>query len=137
MDDLALKNRLSVLWLINGVGGLTSIALEVYEPSVIDQIRSGEKGGNGFLLVISILLLYPLVMAFLCQTLKDKTNRRVNIIMGAVNAILVVAVLLLYLIDRFVIAIGPALGIVFSALIIWYAYNWPKASTQPFFTPSP
>jgi hypothetical protein len=123
-EDLALKNRLSMLWLINGVGGLASVVLEVYEPGVIDQIRSGEKGGNGFLLVISILLLFPLVMAFLCQILKDKTNRRVNIVMGAVNAVLAVAVLLVYLIDGFVLAIGPASGIVFSALIIWYAYNW-------------
>jgi len=126
MEDLALKNRLSVLWLINGVGGLASTVLEVYEPGVIDQITSGEKGGNGFLLVISILLLFPLVMAFLCQTLKDKANRRVNIIMGAVNAVLAVVVLLLYLEDRFVLAIGPASGIVFSALIIWYAYKWSK-----------
>jgi hypothetical protein len=126
VEDLALKNRLSVLWLINAVGGPASLALEVYEPGVIDQIRSGEKGGNGFLLVVSIVLLFPLVMAFLCQTLKDKANRRVNIIMGAVNAVLSAVVLVLYLVDQFVLAIGPASGIVFSALIIWYAYNWPK-----------
>jgi FtsH-binding integral membrane protein len=127
MEDLALKNRLSVLWLINGVGGLATIVLDFYEPNVIDQIRSGEKGGPGFLFLFSILLLFPLVMAFLCQTLKDKANRRVNIIMGAVNAVLVVVVLLTYLIEQSVLAIGPASGIVFSALIIWYAYNWSKS----------
>lgn len=126
MEDLALKNRLSVLWLINGVGGLTSIALMVYQPGVINQISLGEKGGTGFVFLSSILLLYPLVMAFLFQTLKDKANRRVNIIMGAVNAVLVVVVLLIYLVEQSVLVIGPASGIVFSALIVWYAYKWPK-----------
>jgi hypothetical protein len=97
IEDLAVKNRLSVLWLINAVGGVTSIVLDIYGPGNIDLIRSGEKGGFAFLLFASILLLYPLVMAFLCQTLKENANRRLNIIMGAVNAILVAAVLFLFL----------------------------------------
>jgi FtsH-binding integral membrane protein len=103
-----------------------TIVLDFYEPGVIDQIRLGEKGGPGFLFLFSILLLFPLIMAFLCQTLKDKANRRVNIIMGAVSAVLAVVVLLVYLEKQSVLAINPASGIVFSALIIWYAYNWSK-----------
>ncbi len=126
MEDLALKNRLSVLWLINGVGGVASLILEIYVPGVVDQISLGEKGGIGFVFLISVLILYTQVMAFLCQTLKDKANRRANIIMGAVNIVLVAAVLLLYLETQPVLAIGPASGIVFSALTIWYAYNWSR-----------
>jgi hypothetical protein len=126
MEEMALKNRLSVLWLINAVGGVTSIVLDIYGPGNIDLIRSGQKGGLGFLLLFSILLMYPLIMAFLSQTLKDKANRRANIIMGSVNAVLVAAGLLLFLETQPVLVIGPASGIVFSALIIWYAYNWPK-----------
>jgi hypothetical protein len=127
---LALKTRLSVLWLINAVGGLASTLLELYEPGVIDQIRSGVKRGEpigpAYLLLLSIVFLVPLVMAFLSQTLKDKANRWTNIITGAVYVVLVIVVLLQYLEYQSVLAINSVFGIVFSALIVWYAYKWSK-----------
>jgi hypothetical protein len=130
MEDLALKTRLSLLWLINGVNVLVFIVLAFIEPGAIDQIRSGEMGGltigPELLLFFAILLLVPLVMALLSQTLKDKANRWANIIIGAVYAVLAIYDLIYRLADQSVLAINPASGIVFSALIIWYAYKWSK-----------
>jgi len=123
-----LKTRLSVLWLINAVGGLASILLEFFEPGVIDQIRSGEKRGEtigpGYLIVLQIAFLVPLVMALLSQTLKNKANRLTNIIVGAVYVVLVIVVLLQYLEYQSVLAISSIFGIVISTLIVWYAYKW-------------
>ncbi len=125
-----MKTRLSVLWLINAVSGLASTLLEFYEPGVIDQIRSGVKRGEpigpAYLLLLSIVFLVPLIMAFLSQTLKDKANRWTNIITGTVYVVLVIVVLLQYLEYQSVLAINSVFGIVFSALIVWYAYKWSK-----------
>ena len=130
MEDLALKTRLSVLWIINEVSGLALILFAFMEPGAIDHIRSGEMEGltigPGLLLFFAILFLVPLVMAFLSQTLEDKANRWANIIIGAVYAATTMVMLILELADQSVLAINPASGFVFSALTVWYAYKWSK-----------
>jgi predicted neutral ceramidase superfamily lipid hydrolase len=131
MEDLMLlKVRLSVLWLITEVGALATIIMEFYLPGMIDQIRTGEKGGMPigpeFLLLLATLSLVPLVMAFLSLTLKDKANRWANIILGIVYTVFAIAVLAGQLANQSALAILPASGAVFSALIVWYAYKWPK-----------
>jgi len=131
MEDLMLhKVRLSVLWLVSEVGALATMILEFYEPGVIDQIRSGEKGGMKIgpelLLLLAIIFLVPLVMAFLSLTLKDKTNRWANIILGIVYTVVAIIVLVGQLANLSTLAILPASGAVFTLLIVWYAYKWSK-----------
>jgi len=131
MEELMLLwVRLSVLWLITEVGALGTIILEFYLPGVIDQIRMGEKGGMKIgpeiLLLLAILSLVPLVMAFLSLTLKDKANRWANIILGIVYTVFAILVLVGQLANLSALAILPASGAVFAALIVWYAYKWSK-----------
>lgn len=130
MEDLALRTRLSVLWLMNTMGGVSLLTLEFYEPGVIDQVRSGVKGGmtlgSDVLLLFSILFNVSLVMAFVSQTLKPKVGRWTNIVIGAIYTVLTIAILVPKLEAQSVLAINPAVGLVFSALVVWYAYKWPK-----------
>jgi len=56
--------------------------LESAESGAIEQI------GPELLLLVAVILLVQLIMAFLSLTLKDSVNRWVNIIVGAVFAVL-------------------------------------------------
>jgi hypothetical protein len=69
-------------------------------------------------------MLGPLVMAFLSLTLEDSINRWANIIVGIVYT----ALNLISLIDALT-AHGILMwvsGAVATALIVWYAWKWPK-----------
>jgi len=131
MEDVKIK--ISVLWLFSTVASLAVVTLVFMEPGVIAQIEKGEiygeKIGPELLLVMAILYyLVPLVMAFLSLTLKDSINRWANIIAGIAFA----GLALLDLIAALEIAM-PAYGILIDisrvvapALIVWYAWKWPK-----------
>jgi len=122
------KVRLSVLWLVSEVGALAMAIFEFYEPGLIDQIRTGEKGGvkigSEYLLLFAIMFLVPLIMAFLSLTLKDKTNRWANMILGIVYTLVAIIVLVGQLSKLSALAMLPASGAMFNALIVWYAYKW-------------
>ncbi|MCP8308385.1 MAG: hypothetical protein H3Z52_06545 [archaeon] len=129
MEDVKIK--ISVLWLFTEVAGLASGLLMLMEPGVIEQIMTGEilgmKIGPEFLLLFAIILLVPLVMAFLSLTLKDSTNRWANIIVGIVWFGLLLTDLPTYLANPSAYAILMWLSqVVATALIVWYAWKWPK-----------
>jgi hypothetical protein len=122
------KIKITVLWLFAAVAFLAHQILVLMEPGIIAQLMAGEaegqKIGPELILSFAILMLVPMVMAFLSLTMKDSMNRWVNIIVGAVFAALwftgvVNATLSAYW--------GGALmtlsAIVASALIVWYAWN--------------
>jgi hypothetical protein len=131
MENLALKTKISVLWLFEEVAFLAYMMLTTLEPGVIEQIMAGEiegmKIGPEILLLLAILLLVPLVMAFLSLTLKDSTNRWANIILGIVFAGLELLNLVELLANPSAHRILMTLSkVVVAALIVWYAYKWPK-----------
>jgi hypothetical protein len=92
LEDLALRVKLSVLWLVEEAAYLAYMTLGSLEPGAIEQVMAGEidgmKIGPEILLLLAILLLIPLIMAFLPLTLKNPANRWTNIILGTVFAIL-------------------------------------------------
>jgi hypothetical protein len=126
------KIKISVLWLIVILCGLASGFLTIFEPGVLQQfLDTGEIEGMistpELLLVWSIILLVPLVMAFLSLTLKDSTNRWANIIMGIVWIGFSLVDLPEYLAKPSAYALLLWLsGRVATALIVWYAWKWPK-----------
>lgn len=122
------KIKISVLWLFAAVAFLAHQMLVLMEPGIIAQLMAGEaegqKIGPGLILFFAILMLVPLVMAFLSLTLKDSMNRWVNIIVGAVFA----ALWFVGVVDAALSAYwGEALitlsAVVASALIVWYAWK--------------
>jgi len=122
------KIKISVLWLFGIVNALASMLLMLLEPGVIEQILAGElegvKIGPEVLLVLAIIVLVPLVMAFLSLTLKDSVNRWANIIVGVVYTGLGLKDLLKYLAGSSAYATLLCLsGVVASALIVWYAWK--------------
>jgi hypothetical protein len=75
-------------------------------------------------LVAAITMIVPGVMLFLSLALKSKANRWANIIMGIFYTGYNLTGLSMYpsAYDKFLIFVS----IVFTALIVWYAWKWPK-----------
>ena len=126
MEDWKIK--ISVLWLLAAFAFLAHQMVVLMEPGIIAQLMSGEaegqKIGPELILFFAILMLVPLVMAFLSLTLKDSINRLVNIIVGTVFA----ALWFVGVVDAAQSAYwGGALmtlsAVVASALIVWYAWK--------------
>jgi hypothetical protein len=122
------KIKISVLWLFSSIAFLAHQILVLMEPGIIADLMAGEaegqKIGPEMILFFAILMLVPMLMAFLSLTLKDSMDRRVNIIVGAIFAVL----WLVSVVDAAQSAYwGGALmtlsAVVASALIVWYAWK--------------
>jgi hypothetical protein len=122
------KIKISVLWLFGSVAFLAHQILVLIEPGIIAQLMAGEaeglKIGPELILFFAILVLVPLVMAFLSLTLKDSMNRLVNIIVGAVFAALwFIGVVSATLSAYWGEALMTLSAVVASILIVWYAWK--------------
>jgi len=122
------KIKISVLWLFASVAFLAHQILVLMEPGIIAQLTAGEaeglKIGPELILFFAILMLVPLVMAFLSLTLKDSMNRLVNIIVGAVFAALwFVGVVSAALSAYWGEALMTLSAVAASTLIVWCAWK--------------
>jgi len=131
MEIWILKVKISVLWIFYEVAFLVVMTLGAFEPGAIEQIMAGEiegmKIGPELLLVFAILLLVPLMMAFLSLTLKDSANRWTNIILGIVFTVFQLVALIETLAQPSAHAILMEISkVVAPALIVRYAWKWPK-----------
>ncbi|WP_240664313.1 DUF6326 family protein [Methanosarcina sp. MSH10X1] len=126
MEDWKIK--ISVLWLFASIAFLVHQILLLMEPGIIANLMAGEAEGQKIvpelILFFAILMLVPMLMAFLSLILKDLMNRRVNIIVGAIFAV----IWLVGVVDAVQSAYwGGALmtlsAVVASALIVWYAWK--------------
>ena len=130
------KTKLAVLWLVFFCVMNVIPLLELYLPGFIEDIIAGESGYGAItaelILLMAIITLIPPVMAVLSLTLKDSINRWINIIVGIVFAVFMHGILhpIDYLAKQDAYYAGLILvGIVefvVAALIVWYAYKWPK-----------
>jgi len=129
MEDV--KMKLSVLWLFGEVTLLTFLVLEFLEQGVIQGIIEGNMRGlplgSETLLFYAVMLLTPLVMAFLSLTLKDSVNRWANIILGAFFTVIYLGDLIAHLENPYAYAMLMGIAaVVAQVLIVWYAWKWPK-----------
>jgi hypothetical protein len=130
------KIKVSVLWLFYTVAFLTVMSLGSLESGVMEHFMStGEIGGMKvtpeLLLIFAILILVPLIMAFLSLTLKNAANRWANIIVGIVYTVFQLFALAetVTLPSPYAYAILLEFSkVVIPALIVWYAWkSKPKA----------
>ena len=123
------KIRIAVLWLFYVGAFLTVMALGTMEPGALAEFLEtgaidGMIVGPEVLLLFAILLLVPLMMAFLSLTLKDSANRWTNIILGMVFVVIqlfaLVGTLAQPSIHEILLEIAK---VVAPALIVWYAWK--------------
>jgi hypothetical protein len=126
LEDYRIK--ISVLWLFAAIAFLAHQILVLMEPGIIAQLMAGEaegqKIGPEMILFFAVLMLVPLVMAFLSLILLDSMNRWANIIVGTVFAVLWLASAVSAALSAYW---GGALTTfsagVATALIVWYAWK--------------
>ena len=128
MEDV--KMKISVLWLFYVCAFLTVMILGIMEPGALDEFIEtgtidGMKAGPELSLLFAILLLVPLIMAFLSLTLKNRINRWTNIILGIVFAAIQLFALVETLAQPSAWAILMEISkVAAAALIVWYAWKW-------------
>ena len=119
--------KVSVLWLFWTVAFLITLMVGFFEPGVLEHIIEGELYGMqltpDLILATTIMMLVPLVMAFLSLILKDSVNRWANVALGIVYTGIC-------LFDWLSSPVQPLYGVVLyiakiaaSALIVWYAWK--------------
>ncbi len=126
MGNLALKIRIAVLWIFMAVAMSAHSVLAFMEKEMVEEVWAMEMGPE-MMLFMAIFWWVPLVMAFLSVTLKGSSNRWANIILGVVFTILNIVHLAEHLAAASahqILIIGST--VVATALIVWYAWKWPK-----------
>jgi hypothetical protein len=130
MKDVKIK--LSALWAARMLSGLQGDSTRLHDPAALKEIVAGISAvpiTNELLLGMSIIFAVPILMSFLSLTLKDKVNRWANRSIGIFFALfdLVFLGLALFLwpfsaYETF----WSIIYLVFTALVVWYAWTWPK-----------
>lgn len=131
MEDWKIK--ISVLWLFASIAFLAHQIIVLMEPGIIAQLMAGEAEGQkispDMILFFAILMLVPMIMAFLSLTLKESLNRWLNIIVGGVFAVLwFISVIEAAQSAYWGGALLTLSAVVASALIVWYAWKHRLAS---------
>ena len=121
-----IKIKLSGLWLAALFCWIYGDLLRLYSGDFKpgDDLWEGMITSEMLWMVAAVTMIIPGIMVFLSLALKSKVNRWANIIMGifytGYNLIGVSSYSSAF--DIFLII----LSIVFTALVVWYAWKWPK-----------
>ena len=127
------KMKLSALWVALMLVYIYCDIYSLYRTGQLEEMISGRMGPfqvtQGSLLLASILMIIPAVMVFLSLTLKPKVDRWANIILGVLYTFVNISNLIgetwVYYIFSGVVEI------VFTFLIVGYAWKWRKPETRP------
>ena len=128
LEDLKInvKFKLSALWVALMFLYLYNDVFGSFRQDQVEKVLSGEIGLNQVSLFgAAILMAIPIFMIFLSLSLPAKVNRRVNIIVGIAYAVVLVLVMLVPETWAYYV-FYEILEVVFIALIVWYAWKWPK-----------
>jgi hypothetical protein len=125
LEDWRIK--ISVLWLFWTVAFLVSLVSALFDPGAMAQITAGEIAGlqvtPELILLTTIMMLVPLVMAFLSLTLKDSINRWANVVLGVTYTGICLFDWLGSLAEPAHQILMHISRIMASALIVWYAWK--------------
>jgi len=122
------KLKLSALWVSVMLCYIYGDYFGLYKPGMLQHMLEGKMVPlgpvtQGILLGTSVMMAIPSVMVFLSLALKPNLNRWVNIIFGVIYT--VIMLITMPGAWAFYIFLG-IVEVVLTALIVWYAWNWPK-----------
>ena len=120
---------LSTLWAARMLSGLQGDSTRLHDPVALKELVAGTSAvpiTNELLLAMSIIFAIPIFMSFLSLTLKDKVNRITNLSVGIFFVAFDLTFLVLFLGSFSYETIWSIVYLVFTALIVWYAWKWPK-----------
>ena len=122
------KIKLSALWVAVMCLYIYVDIFDLYRPGEMEHIIAGNMGPfpttQVSLLNAMILMTIPILMIFLSLTLKAKANRWTNIIVGILYIVVVIGNVIGESWAFYIF--GSIVELVLTALIVWYAWKWPK-----------
>ena len=127
-----MRIKVSVLWLFTIISDLANVLMSLAYPGILEELMTGgESIAPELMFVGAVIVLIPLVMAFLTLTLKGSINRWLNIILGIFFAIIFVGnfIELATTTPAAYILLLSIAGLIAPILIVWYAWKWPKQET--------
>lgn len=133
LDDVKVhvKIKLSALWASVMFCYIYADYFGLYVPGRLQGMLAGKMGPlgpttQGVLVGTSVMLAVPSVMIFLSVALKPNPNRWLNIILGMIYTLII----LITMWDWAFYILYGIIEIVLTALIVWYAWKWPKARSN-------
>lgn len=130
LDDIKVhvKMKISALWVSVMFCYIYGDYFWLYAPGKLQDMMKGNMAPlgpttQGVLLFTSVVMAIPGVMVFLSLALKPNLNRWVNIILGVIYTVFVL--ITMPGAWAFYIFLG-SVDVVLTALIVWYAWTWPK-----------
>ncbi len=130
LDDIKIdvKMKISALWVSVMFCYIYGDYFGLYQPGKLQGMLEGKMvplgpTTQGILLGTSLMMAIPSVMIFLSLALKPNMDRWVNIILGVIYTVIIL--IMMPGSWAFFIFLG-VIEVVLTALIVWYAWNWPK-----------
>ena len=121
---------LSALWAARMLSGLQGDTVRLVDPVVLNEMITGTTDvpvTSELILIMSTIMVIPIFMSFLSLTLPDKANRLANLIAGTFFVVWEIVFLLFVYIGSPVYEVFWGIAyLVFVALVVWYAWKWPK-----------
>lgn len=136
LEDLNVnvKIKLSGLWIALMFFYAYNDILSFFRQDIMQEVLSGKVGGidinQTFLLGAGILMSIPIFMIFLSLILPAKFNRWVNIIVGLFHIVVLLASMLVPGDLWINYALYEILEAIFIVLILWFAWTWPKITSD-------
>ena len=124
-----IKIKLATLWASVTFCYLYGDYFELYTPDKVNSLITGENNLDSptKLLIASIILAISSVMVAASIILKPKINRILNIIFGTLFTLMMVFIGIISTNEWYLFYVFLAfLESIITALIVWYAWKWPK-----------
>lgn len=129
LDDIKVhvKFKIAALWASAMSCYIYGDFFWLYQPGKLESMLAGKIPPFGavtqsVLLGTTVSMTIPAVMIFLSLWLKATWNRPVNMILGTLYSLFVLATM--YGAWSFYLFLG-SVDIILTSLIVWYAWNWP------------
>ena len=127
-----IKIKLASLWASSTFCYLYGDYFELYTPDKVNSLITGENimDSPTKLLLASIILAIPSVMVPISIFLKPKINRILNIVFGTLFTLMMIFIGIMSTNEWYLFYVFLAfLESIITALIVWYAWKWPKEKT--------
>jgi len=124
-----IKIKLAALWASATFCYLYGDYFELYTPDKVNSLITGDNNLDSptILLIASMILAIPSLMVAASIFLKPKINRILNIVFGTLFTLMMVYIGIISTNEWYLFYVFLAfLESVITALIVWFAYKWPK-----------
>ena len=130
LDDIKVhvKIKIAGLWTTVMFCYLYADYFGLFQPGTLKEALQGKMVPlgtvtQGVLVFTSAIVLLPSVMIFLSLALRPDVNRWLNIIMGVLYTVIIIATMPGSW--AFYIFFG-VVEVILTSLVAWYAWSWPK-----------